>query len=105
MQIQLPVAYDPEALVAFSKRWHVAELAVFGSLLRHDFDAGSDVDVLLTFAPGATHTLLDYPLMEAELAGVFGRAVDVVNRLAIEESHNWIRRRKILGSARVIYAA
>ncbi len=81
------------------------ELAVFGSALREDFDANSDVDLLVTFAPDADWSLLDHVKMQHELADLLGRSVDLVSRRAIESSHNPIRKREILGSARTVYAA
>ena len=42
-----------ETLAAFCRRWRVAELALFGSVLRDDFQPDSDVDVLVTFADDA----------------------------------------------------
>jgi predicted nucleotidyltransferase len=90
---------DRERLVAFCQRWSVTELALFGSVLRDDFRPDSDVDVLVAFAPTARRGLFDLVEMEAELAGLFGRRVDLVTRRAVEESDNWIRRREILDSA------
>ena len=43
--------------------------------------------------------------MEDELALMFGRKVDLVSRQAIERSENPYRRRNILSSARILYAA
>lgn len=99
--IQLPRA----AIRQFCEKWQIREFALFGSVLRDDFRPDSDVDVLVTFAESSTHSLLDYPEMEAELSQLLGRRAEIVNRRAIERSHNWIRRRRILESARVVYAA
>jgi predicted nucleotidyltransferase len=42
----------PEQQIAdFCRRWKITEFALFGSVLRDDFDAKSDVDVLVTFSP------------------------------------------------------
>jgi predicted nucleotidyltransferase len=81
------------------------ELALFGSALREDFDVNSDVDLLVAFAPDADWSLLDHVKMQQELADLLGRPVDLVSRWAIENSHNPIRKREILGSARTVYAA
>jgi hypothetical protein len=94
-----------DAVRAFCERWHIVEFALFGSVLREDFGPESDVDVLVTFGPDAGNSLLDYFDMERELAAVLGRRVDIVNRRAIEQSHNWLRRKRVLESARVVYAA
>jgi predicted nucleotidyltransferase len=92
------ITFDRERLAAFCRRWAVAELALFGSVLRDDFRPDSDADVLVAFAPGARRGLFDLVEMEAELAGLLGRRVDLVTRRAVEESDNWIRRRAILDS-------
>ena len=96
----------PEDRIAdFCRRWKIAELALFGSVLREDFRPDSDVDVLASFAPEARWSLMDEVRMEDELVAILGRKVDLVSRWAIEHSRNWIRRKAILGSAEVIYAA
>jgi predicted nucleotidyltransferase len=100
-------AFDiPKKAVAdFCQRWAISELALFGSVLRSDFRADSDVDILVSFAPEAHWTLLDCVQMERELAEIFGRPVDLVSRRAVEHSSNAIRRRQILESAEVVHVA
>ena len=44
----------------FCRRWQISELALFGSVLRDDFGPESDLDVLVTFFPGANWGLLDH---------------------------------------------
>ena len=96
----------PDAQIAdFCRRWTIAELALFGSVLREDFVPDSDVDVLVTFAPDAEWTLLDHVQMEEELAALLGRAVDLVSRRGLERSENWIRRNEILTTAQPVYVA
>ena len=94
-----------EALAAFCRRWHVAEMALFGSVLREDFGDGSDVDALVTFEAGAKPRLWDIFDMREELKGLLGREVDLIERVVIERSRNYIRREGILSTAQVIYAA
>ena len=98
------IAIPPEKIAAFCKRWRVAELALFGSVLRDDFGPESDVDVLVRFEPQARHTLLDMARMQAELSRILGREVDLIERTAIEQSRNYIRRAAILRSAETVYA-
>ncbi len=96
----------PEAaLAALCRRWKIGELAVFGSALRHDLTPGSDVDMLVSFAPDAEWSLLDHAQMQDELSQLLGRRVDLVSRRGIEGSRNYLRRKAILGSAEVIYEA
>lgn len=101
VQIELPIA----AIQEFCRKWRIRELALFGSVLRDDFRSDSDVDVLVTFAPGAAPLWTDRVRMAAELSAIFGHPVDLVERRLIEESPNYIRRREILNSAEVIYQA
>ena len=89
----------------FCRRWRVVELAFFGSVLREDFRPDSDVDVLVTFLPGSAWSLFDLVNMQSELEEVLDRKVDLVERAAIEQSPNYIRRKSILESAQVVYAA
>lgn len=101
LQIELPM----DAIRAFCERWKITEFAVFGSVLRDDFRPDSDIDVLVTFAPDARWSLFDMIDAEAELSKLLGRDVDFVMRKAIERSANYIRRKEILGTAKVVYAA
>jgi uncharacterized protein len=91
-------------LAKFCKRWNVSEFAIFGSALRADFRPDSDVDVLVSFAPQTHVTLFDMVHMQDELKVIFGREVDLVSRGGVENSRNYLRRKRILGSARVIHA-
>ncbi len=65
-----------DKLSAFCRRHHIRKLAFFGSVLRHDFAAASDVDVLVEFEsqhiPG-----LEFFAMESELSEILGRKVDL----------------------------
>lgn len=61
--------------------------------------------MLVTFMPEARWSLLDHVAMQDELKDLFGRAVDLISKRGIERSRNAIRRKEILGSAEVIYAA
>jgi len=96
------ITIDREQLAALCRKWQVTELSLFGSVLRDDFGPESDVDVLVTFAPDAPWSLFDLVDMTDELAALFGRKVDLVER---EGLRNPIRRRAILSSREVIHAA
>ncbi len=99
------ITIPEDQIRASCERWGDVELALFGSVLRDDFRPDSDIDVLVTFATGAGNSLREYLDMKAELAAILGREVDLVNREAILESRNGLRRKRILGSARTVYAA
>ena len=93
-----------EQLDLFCRRWAIAELSLFGSVLREDFGPTSDVDILVTFLPEAQWSLLDHVQMEMELAELLGREVVLITRRAVESSRNPLRRREILESARTVYS-
>lgn len=96
---------DDEVISAFCHKWNVAEFALFGSVLRDDFSDESDVDVLVSFDNAAALSLWDVMEMREELAGIFKRDVDLLERPVLKRSRNYIRRAHILSSARVLYAA
>ena len=83
----------------------ITRLDLFGSALRPDFGPESDIDLLVDFEPDRIPGLLDFVGMEIELTEILGREVDLVDRVAVEESRNPIRRTAMLESARTIYEA
>lgn len=99
------IEIDKEKIEAFSRKWKVDELALFGSVLRDDFGTESDIDVLVTFRDAAGFGLFDLVRMEDELKEMFGRDVDLLTRRSVEGSRNYIRRRDILASLETIYVA
>jgi predicted nucleotidyltransferase len=100
---RLPV--DEAVLDEFCRRWKIAKSELFGSALREDFNEASDFDLLVTFTPGETWSLLDHVGMEDELSGLLGRRVDLVTRRSVEASRNPIRRERILSTAVPIYVS
>ncbi len=100
-RIELP----RQSIIAFCEKWRIVEFALFGSVLRDDFRPDSDVDVLVGFASDAGHTLFDLVHIQEELHSLLGRDVDLVEKSAIERSPNYLRRKAILESAEVVYAA
>ena len=85
IQIDLPT----DQIADFCRRWKIARLEVFGSVLRDDFRPDSDLDFLYTFAPD-THWGWDIVTMEEELSALLERPVDLVSRQAVAGSRNWI---------------
>src|SRR5262249_2607531 len=92
-----------DRIAEFCRRWKIRELAVFGSILRDDFGAHSNIDLLIDPMPGAKPTLDDMLTMERELAALVARKVEGVERPAAERSPNYIRRRHIMATAEPIY--
>ena len=102
---KLQISISKAKIEDFCKRWKIVEFAFFGSVLREDFHLNSDIDVLVEFSPNSSWGLLDHAKMEEELAQILNRPVDLVNKKAVINSHNWIRKQNILESAEVYYAA
>ncbi|MBM4041616.1 MAG: nucleotidyltransferase family protein [Planctomycetes bacterium] len=90
-----------DKIAAFCRKWGIAEFALFGSVLREDFGPDSDVDVLVTFAPGRGIGFDNRVEILDELQAIFGREADLVEKDCIR---NPFRRRAILNSAEVLYA-
>lgn len=84
----------------------VVRLEVFGSASHgQGFDAKrSDVDLLVEFASPSLETR-NFGRFHDALEALFGRRVDLVERKAVEQSRNYIRRRSILADAELLYAA
>ena len=103
MSARIPLDYP--AIAAFCRRWGVTELALFGSVLRDDFRPDSDVDVLVTFAPGVRPSLDDLLSMQDELAALFARSVDLLERQALEQDRNYLLRRHVFAHLEPVYVA
>jgi uncharacterized protein with HEPN domain/predicted nucleotidyltransferase len=86
-------------IAAFCDRYHIQELSLFGSVIRHDFGPESDVDVLVVFearsqqSPSKVH-------MQDELAKLFGRKVDLTEKRLLT---NPFSKSEILRTHRIIY--
>jgi predicted nucleotidyltransferase len=66
-----------EKLADFCRRNHIRKLSLFGSVLREDFNADSDIDVLVEFEQGHVPGLITLAGMEIELSEIVGRKVDM----------------------------
>jgi predicted nucleotidyltransferase len=99
------IAIPTEAIRDFCRRWKVTEFALFGSVLRDDFSPDSDVDVLVVFADDDSPGFEQLAAMRGDLEALFGREVDLVERRAVEQSENYIRRRHILKHVEPLYVA
>ena len=94
------ITVDRSKLAELCRRRHICKLSFFGSVLRDDFGADSDVDVLVEFAPGHTPGLAVVDVEEELSALLGGRRVDMVNP-------RYLNRRlkdRVLGEAQVQYA-
>ncbi|MGG6262968.1 nucleotidyltransferase family protein [Leptolyngbya sp. AN03gr2] len=104
MQPTIQIPLSQAEIAQFCQRWKIREFYLFGSVLRDDFRPDSDVDVMVTFAPDAEWGF-EFVEIKRELEQLFDRKVDLLTKASIEQSHNWIRRKEILGTAKLIYVA
>jgi uncharacterized protein len=102
-QIQQRLGLSLTEISTFCQQWQIVEMALFGSVLREDFQVDSDIDILVKFAPNARQGLLTIAKIKYELETRFKRPVDIAIKQSIETSENWIRRQEILETAQVIY--
>lgn len=58
----------------------VTRAALFGSVARDEAGPGSDIDVMVEFAPDAAISVWAYARIKALIQGFFGQRVDVVSR-------------------------
>jgi len=98
----LRIDIPSEKIAEFCRKWKITELALFGSVLRDDFGPDSDIDVMVSFAEGASWNLWHLMDIQEELEGVLGREVDLVEKRALR---NPFRRYEILRTKQVVYAA
>ncbi len=98
----LPISIPHEQIATFCRSHHVRKLSLFGSVLRSDFRADSDIDVLVEFETAQTPGYLGMVRMQRELSEILGgRNVDL--RTPRELSKYF--RQDVLNGAAVQYAA
>jgi len=93
------VVIPRDKIADFCRKHHIERLSVFGSALRDDFAAASDVDVLVEFRKGQEPGFAFFD-MQDELAELLGRKVDL-------HTPNFLSRYfrdKVLKEAEVQYA-
>jgi len=97
-QVQIDIPMD--AVAETCRKYHVSELALFGSVLRDDFGPDSDVDVLVEFDPDARIGFIGMAGLMIDLSEIIGRKVDLVPKNGLKRRI----RKPVLESAQVIYA-
>lgn len=93
---------DAKQLAAICVKHDVARLELFGSFARGNASPESDLDVLVTFQPGA-RVGLGIVALQQELEDLFGRTVDLMTRSAIERSSNKYLRHFVLKQTEPLY--
>lgn len=92
------VPFAPGVIAALCRRRFITRLMLYGSILRDDFHAGSDVDVLVEFEPGKTPGF-EFIGIQDELSALLGREVD----LGTPEGLSKYIKDRVMGEALVIY--
>ena len=77
------ITRDKQVILAIARRYHAANVRLFGSAARGDEQEGSDIDFLVDFLPGST--LLDQVALIQELSSKLERKVDVVSARALNK--------------------
>ena len=72
------IEFPPERTAGFCRHHCIRSLAVFGSVLREDFGAEGDVDVLVEFEPRPQVGFIALSRMQRELSELLQRHVDLV---------------------------
>lgn len=82
----LPVLVDRlrRLLPVLSSKYHVKSLALFGSYVRQEQTAGSDLDILVEF--DEPPSLLEFMRLETSLTESLGVKVDLVMKTALKPS-------------------
>jgi predicted nucleotidyltransferase len=71
------------AIANVCRRHGVRRLEAFGSILRGDFSAESDVDVLVEFEPAAAGSFENFLSLKESLEALLGRSVDLLELHAV----------------------
>ncbi len=95
----LPINLPSPIIEQFCQRYHIKKLSLFGSVLREDFTAHSDVDLLVEFSPEKTPGLFCLATMQDELSKILDRVVDLRTP---NELSNYFRDR-LIAEAMTIY--
>jgi uncharacterized protein len=92
---------NKKEIAEFCRRHHIRKLSFFGSVLRDDFNEGSDVDVLVEFDAGHTPGFIRLTAMERELTNLIGTKVDL---RTLQDLSRYFRD-QVLATARTAYAS
>jgi predicted nucleotidyltransferase len=73
----LPLDIPKTKITQFCQKHHISKLSLFGSILRDDFQANSDVDFLVEFEAEYIPGFIRLATMENELSEIVGRKADL----------------------------
>jgi len=92
--------FDLEVLKTLSRKHKIKTLSLFGSVLRHDFNENSDIDILVEFLPETDYSLFELYDIQEDFSSTLGRKVDLVEKQSLRNPY---RKKRILETARKIY--
>jgi len=84
------------------QKYGIARFEIFGSALREDFAADSDVDCLIDFVESGSNYFERYFDLKYELEKLFGRNVDLIVEKAIRNPYF---KQEANETKKLIYAA
>ncbi len=94
MDLMEAITRRREEVLRIAARYGASNVRVFGSAVRGQATANSDVDLLVHMEQG--RSLFDLAALTVELEELLGHRVDVVP----DDSIYWLLRRRILSEAR-----
>ncbi|MEN6517972.1 MAG: nucleotidyltransferase family protein [Methanospirillum sp.] len=77
------IAAKRDEILAVAARYGVSNVRIFGSVARREAREDSDLDLLVTFPPGAS--LFDLIGLEQDLADLLGLTVEVASDRGLRE--------------------
>lgn len=83
--MDLPIEISPDDLSAFCQQHQIRKLALFGSIVHGDYDADSDVAILVEFDNTTQMSLFDMGVIQVELSELFKRTVDLKTPVALSK--------------------
>lgn len=102
--MESPIERNIEEIARLCRRFAVRRLAVFGSILRADFEPGSsDVDFIVEFEPiPAGERMLNYLRLQDALGSLLSRRIDLVEEGSIRNPYIL---QKVKEQQQLLYAA
>ena len=67
-----------------ASKYSVSEIGIFGSMVRNDFTADSDIDIIVAFSRPVGIEFID---LANELEHLFDRRIDLVSRTGVKPSY------------------
>lgn len=95
------VTFPDDQIAELCRAQGVRRLSLFGSILRENFNAESDVDILVEFESGRTPGLFGFAGLQLTLSSVIGRRVHLHTAKMLAPEY----RDDVVREARVQYAA